>query len=402
MGFFGESSSKIINTSMLGELKLEIIFTSQIASCILGSAVQADIPVYTQTAVTLENQNVVANTTLADDSTDISSNALSATTKLQRRINIQKNTYNFTTGDTGVPTAGNFDASYNKCATAAATAADTNAVFNISNIVLHIEALQFKTQDYYDVMNSLVASGKYKYHFKRYVLYTDAATTSRQIDYRMVVNSECLNYVLATFRPDGYSTISNPVNTLISPLAAGHTGAYQATIDNQIAAGLPFTFNNSKFFLRNGQRISRMGFKVDDTSFEPRTNQEMYIDNLRHWRNYEPGVETRPYKGLKNIYDFINCFYTGILSCETKSDDDCKWVYPMRGMNTNGKQIGISVFTEVDSTAVADAYIAQAGSNAKGFSNIDLAPGNAAIPTFLVCTTSYLMLNGLRNVELKY
>ena len=144
-----------------------------------------------------------------------------------------------------------------------------------------------------------------------------------------------------------------------------------------------------------------MGFKVNDTPFEPRTNQEMYIDNLRHWRNYEPGVDTRPYKGLKNIYDFINCFYTGILSCETKSDDDCKWVYPMRGMNTNGKQIGISVFTEVDSTAVADAYIAQAGSNAKGFSNIDLAPGNAAIPTFLVCTTSYLMLNGLRNVELK-
>ncbi len=32
IGFFGESSSKIINTTILGELKLEIIFTSQIAS----------------------------------------------------------------------------------------------------------------------------------------------------------------------------------------------------------------------------------------------------------------------------------------------------------------------------------------------------------------------------------
>ncbi len=50
------------------------------------------------------------------------------------------------------------------------------------------------------------------------------------------------------FRPDGYATLSNPVNTLIAPLAAGHTGAYQATIDNRIAAGLPYTFNNSKFF----------------------------------------------------------------------------------------------------------------------------------------------------------
>jgi hypothetical protein len=87
-----------------------------------------------------------------------------------------------------------------------------NSVYYISNIVLHIEALQFKTRDYYDVMNRL-ETGQYKYHFKRYVLYSDVATTSRQIDYRMVVNSECLNYILATFRPNGYSTIANPVNT---------------------------------------------------------------------------------------------------------------------------------------------------------------------------------------------
>jgi len=251
-------------------------------------------------------------------------------------------------------------------------------------------------------MKELIASGKYRYHFKRYVLYNDAATTSRAIDYRMVVNSECVNYVLATFRPDGYTTLSNPVNTLISPLSTGHTGGYQATIDNQIAAGCTFTFNNSKFFIRNGQRISRMGFKVDDTPFEPRTNQEMYIDNLRHWRNYMPGVETRPYKGLKNIYDFTNCFYTGILSFETKSDDDMKWVYPLRGLNTNGKQIAISAFTEVDSTAVADAYTAQTGDNSRGFSAVDLDPGSAATPTFLVCTTNYLVLNGRRNVDLKY
>ena len=70
IGFFGESSSKIINTAMMGELKLEIIFTSQIASCILGASVPTAIPVYDQTAATLENQNSVANTTLANNDTD--------------------------------------------------------------------------------------------------------------------------------------------------------------------------------------------------------------------------------------------------------------------------------------------------------------------------------------------
>ena len=64
IGFFGDSSSKIINTAYFGELKLEIIFTSQIASCILGSSVPAAIPVYSQTAATFENQNNVVATTL--------------------------------------------------------------------------------------------------------------------------------------------------------------------------------------------------------------------------------------------------------------------------------------------------------------------------------------------------
>jgi hypothetical protein len=125
----------------------------------------------------------------------------------------------------------------------------------------------------------------------------------------------------------------------------------------------------------------------------------MYIDNLRHWRNYVPGVETRPYKGLKNVHDLTNCCYTGILSCENKSDDDNKFVYPLRGMNTNGKQLAITVYSEVDANYV---YNAQAEDNFRGFSSIDLEPANAATPTFLVCTTNYLMLNGRRNVELRY
>jgi hypothetical protein len=70
-------------------------------------------------------------------------------------------------------------------------------------------------------MKSLIESGKYRYHFKRYVLYSDVATTSRQIDYRLVVNSECVNYVLATFRTNNYGTIAIPINTLIAPCSTG-------------------------------------------------------------------------------------------------------------------------------------------------------------------------------------
>ena len=92
--------------------------------------------------------------------------------------------------------------------------------------------------------------------------------------------------------------------------------------------------------------MSRLGWRVDEVVQESRNTYEMYIDNLRHWQNYMPGVETKPHAGLKNIYDFENCYYTGILSFETKSDHDVKYTYPLRGYNTNGKAVAISCYTE--------------------------------------------------------
>ena len=41
VGFFGEGSSKIINTAILGEVKLEFVFTSQIAACSAGATSSA-------------------------------------------------------------------------------------------------------------------------------------------------------------------------------------------------------------------------------------------------------------------------------------------------------------------------------------------------------------------------
>lgn len=429
VGFFAEGSSKIINTALLGEIKLELVFTSQISACTMGSAVvPADANtsyfghIFPQTAYLMKG---TLNTT------DLKGTDAAGTdgTKNFARQNVESATNNFIIGDTGVPTLGATDADRAGALAdgaganqRAVIAADTTQGYSIRDVVLHIEALQFKTSDYYDVMNRLVDSGAYKYHFKRYVLQSDTSTTTRQIDYRMVVNSECLNYVLATFRPAGYDTLSNPLNTLISPACVGHTGVKDATFTSQVAAGLPFTFNNSKFFCRNGQRVSRMGFKIDETYLEPRTKQEMYIDNLRHWRNYIPGEQTKPHTGLKNYWDFVNCYFTGLLSFETKSDDDVKSVYNLRGLNTNGKAISISCFTESPEDANYTSQVAAARRpnpnaaadvpastdaltypiNMTGFSHINLRPADAAIPTFVICSTATLELQGRRNIDIKY
>ena len=96
---------------MIGEVKLEIIFTSQIASCILGSAVPVDTPIYAQVANTFENQNNLDVTTV--EAGDIAADASSLARKMQRRANIQQYTANFTTGDTGIPTVGSSNAAFN-------------------------------------------------------------------------------------------------------------------------------------------------------------------------------------------------------------------------------------------------------------------------------------------------
>ncbi len=40
--------------------------------------------------------------------------------------------------------------------------ADANNTYEVSDLVLHMEAYQFKNNDYYTVMNSLVSTGAYK------------------------------------------------------------------------------------------------------------------------------------------------------------------------------------------------------------------------------------------------
>ena len=427
VGFFAEGSSKILNTAILGEVKLELIFTSQISTCIAGSAVapsNADTGFFGH--IYPNNANFLKSTLNVGTETKGADVAGTTTAQLFARTNVETGTGGVLFGDTGVPTIGATDADRSGALGAGAGANQTALIaaetplFSIRDVVLQMEALQFKTSDYYDIMNRLVDSGAYKYHFKRYVIQSDAATTTRQIDYRLVVNSECVNYVLATFRPNGYDTLCNPVNSQISASCIGHCGTLNATHAQQVAAGLPYTFNNSKFFVRNGMLVGKVAWRVDETFMEARTKQELYIDNLRHWRYYLNGKQTKPHVGMKNYWDFVNTYFTAILSFETKSDDDVVSVYNLRGLNTNGKSIAITCSTETETnfytaqntaaeTLVIGAANVPASTNTltypinmRGFSQINLDPAGAAIPTFLVCTTTTLELKSKREIDIKY
>jgi hypothetical protein len=126
----------------------------------LSASVPINTPVFAQLASELDTSFTNANTL-------ITSNADAAIKdRTFRRCSIQNCTKNFTIGDCGIPIVGCSDAAFTTHANQAAVAADTNQRIEIRNIILHVEAFQFKTKDYYDVMNTLVNSGKYQFHLK--------------------------------------------------------------------------------------------------------------------------------------------------------------------------------------------------------------------------------------------
>ena len=72
---------------------------------------------------------------------------------------------------------------------------------------------------------------------------------------RITVSSQSLNSLIGTFQAPNRTAITQPINTLISPPQAGETVVYNATFDNQVDSGMPQTFNNALYFVRNGSKI---------------------------------------------------------------------------------------------------------------------------------------------------
>ena len=101
---------------------------------------------------------------------------------------------------------------------------------------------------------------------------------------KITLASQSLNYVMATFQAPNRTTIQQPINTLISPPQAAETGVYNATFENQVRNGMPRTFNNSIYFLRNGSKLKNSKWALDSNEYHSRDIYDMYNENLRHWK----------------------------------------------------------------------------------------------------------------------
>jgi hypothetical protein len=201
---------------------------------------------------------------------------------------------------------------------------------------------------------------------------------------RISVGSQSLNYLIGTFQAPNRNTISQAINTLISPPQAGEAGLYSTTFDNQVAAGMPRTFNNPLYFLRNGSKIKTTKWAVDQQEYPARDLYDMYNENLRHWGKF--GKPDSIYKGIQTIYHFQETYFTDVLSLEVDDQYNDSY-YKVSGMNCKSQPLNIifntvggddvSSYQYVDVSTAANIYTA----NKKGFSAFNLYLDNASAYT---------------------
>ena len=421
LGFLGESSSFIINTALLGDLTIE--FTLEGTNVLMaGCTVPDAVPIITSGGATIYttsgapatgNSNFINS---MDPNNDVAADVITAgdaigvvAPKLVDLQNYMKLTRGFTIGDTGAGSAGNVNngtvgTNYSLVNNAAAITADTIA-YTFSNINFTITRYEFGDSSYYDALNRALDSGhQFKIYFKNYQTFTGTSTIDKTQAMRITISSQSLNYLIGTFQAPNRSTITQPINTLISPPQAGENGVYSATFDNQVDSGMPRTFNNALYFVRNGSKIKSSKWSVDQQDFPVRDLYDVYNENLRHWGKF--GKPDSIYKGIQTIYHFQETFYTDVLSLEIP-DQYNDGIYCVSGINCKGVPLNIiynttggddtSYYQYVDTSTAANIY----GVNKKGFSafNLGLDTASSYTPVIIANFTSSLVLSKGRNVE---
>ena len=435
IGFLNESSQTVINTAMLGLVQIQIFLESP-AVLILGSkpsvALAATNSSTDETLQVNRSAGIIPQRKNSMEGwLDLTNGAglqlmtvppsgTCTTVTLSKYLtdvqNFSRMGQNFTLGDTGIRIEGNVkigglnygDLGALNNTNAAAIAAETNT-FTLSDVYFTITRYQFYDATYYNIVNKVFEEDRvFNIHFKNYDVFLGPSTTSRTQNHRITVASECLNWVVNTFQLNDRETQQQVLNTLIAPQCAGEVGAYQATIDSQIASSLPRTFNNSIYFCRNGSKIKNSYYKVDGDPMgngAPREPWEVYKDNILHWEGETKGIN-KQYEGCQSLYHFIETFYNDILSFQynrDKTTPDGEML--LNGYNcTQSGPLTIEWATVEDTSefVTTNQLTSTDADNIKGFSGVDLKTRIAAscTPVAYSCYTSRLEIGRNRNIIL--
>ena len=159
----------------------------------------------------------------------------------------------------------------------------------------HIENLSFSIvrynlpPEFYVGQQNALAIGPYKLYFPNYNIYygNPVTSTAKSQTMRMSITTKSLDCVIGTFRGANYNdngtigvsnnvVLGNSGACIVSDELQAGLGSSTATFQNQLASGKPILFNNSKYFVRNGDGIANGTWTIGNTRLNTETPQEQW------------------------------------------------------------------------------------------------------------------------------
>ena len=286
-------------------------------------------------------------------------------------------------GETGVAIAGGV-------ALGAQLAAEGTS-YKISDISFTISRIDLP-QSVYDAMNSVLASGvAYQLWYPNYSIFTGQPTTGKSGTTRISISTSSLEMVIGTFQVPNrdqqsfpitydYTTANNNGAWINNDDSKGEWGTNAKTFKQAVLQGLPITFNQSKYFIRNGTQIKNARWAVGNVFFNYETPLEMYNGVLKAF-NSQNDVLGGCYEGLDCLPKFQDTYFAHILSLNAPGEND---IYTVSGLNSSETPVQIS-------WEVTGGDLATNNKDAIG-------GGGACTPVIIACYSSHLDIRAGRNI----
>lgn len=245
--------------------------------------------------------------------------------------------------------------------------------------------------EYYDSVSNVLSSGAtYKLYYPNYSVFTGAPvnSASKSTSVNMSISTKSLDYVIGTFRAVNYDENVDARNQVmlskVSPVTQGRFGANDATFDNQARQGQAMLFNNSRYFVRNGESLDRCTWTIGNTRLNSENMTEIFEGVLRHF-NVQNDVLGGIHPSIKSLAQFERYAFAHILSLNVPEGND---IYNVSGLDTQEIPVSINWETKSTTAATTDATWGLVDTNLN------------CLPVLIACYSSHLEIDRNRNIRM--
>ena len=189
-----------------------------------------------------------------------------------------------------------------------------------------------------DAMTAVLASNSvYQYWFPSYTSFMGQPVTgSKTGTTRISLSTSSLEMLIGTFMVQNRDTQSYPIlgnfdSYSLATQASAEYGVSDKTFRAALQKGLPLCFNQSKYFVRNGTTIKNCRWGIGNVYFNYETIPEQFNNVLRAF-NTQNDTLGGFHEGLTGLAAFQDTYYAHILTLNATGKND---IYTVSGLDSS-------------------------------------------------------------------